>query len=110
MNREELRAQLKETGEKYYEVTITLQVDDDTEEEKTYFFQKPKTPSYDRYLKTVSTSSSKAVIAFCQDNICNEQKEDLKNDFEEYPAMALSVGEKLLAMLGLSKATGVKKL
>ena len=69
MNREELRAHLKETGEKYYEVTITLQVDDDTEEEKTYFFQKPKTPSYDRYLKTVSTSSSKAVIAFCQDNL-----------------------------------------
>lgn len=44
MNREELRAHLKETGEKYYEVTITLQVDDDTEEEKTYFFQKPKNP------------------------------------------------------------------
>ena len=110
MNKEELRTQLKETGEKYYEVTVTIQVDDDTEEEKTYFFQKPKTPSYDRYLKTVSTSSSKAVTAFCQDNICTEQKEELKSDFEEYPAMALSVGEKLLAMLGLSKTTAVKKL
>lgn len=110
MSNEDLRTHLKGTGEKYYEVTVTLQVDDDTEDEKTYFFHKPKTPSYDRYLKTVSTSSSKAVTALCQDNICTEQKDELKNDFEEYPAMALSVGEKLLAMLGLSKTTAVKKL
>ena len=53
MEANELREQLKSVGEKYYEVTVTLQVDDDTEEDKTYFFHKPKTPSYDRYLKTV---------------------------------------------------------
>lgn len=110
MSADELREQLKDSGEKYYEVTVTLQQDDDTEEDKTYFFHKPKTPSYDRYLKTVSTSSSKAVSAFCQDNICTEQKDTLKADFEEYPAIALSIGEKLLAILGLSKTTAVKKL
>lgn len=110
MEANELREQLKSVGEKYYEVTVTLQVDDDTEEDKTYFFHKPKTPSYDRYLKTVSASSSRALSAFCQDNICTEQKEALKMDFEEYPAIALSIGEKLLAMLGLSKTTAVKKL
>ena len=51
MEAKELREQLKGMDEKYYEVTVTLQVDDETEEDKTYFFRKPKTPSYDRYLK-----------------------------------------------------------
>ena len=110
MEAKELREQLKGTDEKYYEVTVTLQVDDETEEDKTYFFRKPKTPSYDRYLKTVQTSNSKALTAFCLDNIYPDQRETLEADFKEYPAMALSVGEKLLAMLGLSKATAVKKL
>lgn len=110
MEKNDLREKLKATGEKYYEVSVELQVDDDTEEEKTYFFQKPKSPSYDRYLKTVSASSSKALKAFCEDNICAEQKDILRADFEEYPAIALSIGEKLMAMLGLSKATAVKKL
>ena len=105
METKELREQLKGTDEKYYEVTVTLQVDDET-----YFFRKPKTPSYDRYLKTVQTSNSKALTAFCLDNIHPDQREKLEADFKEYPAMALSVGEKLLAMLGLSKATAVKKL
>ena len=91
-------------------MTVTLQVDDETEVDKTYFFRKPKTPSYDRYLKTVQTSNSKALTAFCLDNIHPDQREKLEADFKEYPAMALSVGEKLLAMLGLSKATAVKKL
>lgn len=108
MEAKELREQLKGTDEKYYEVTVTLQVDDETEEDKTYFFRKPKTPSYDRYLKTVQTSNSKALTAFCLDNIHPDQRETLEADFKEYPAMALSVGEKLLAMLGLSKATAVK--
>lgn len=110
MEAKELREQLKGTDEKYYEVTVTLQVDDETEEDMTYFFRKPKTPSYDRYLKTVQTSNSKALTAFCLDNIHPDQRETLEADFKEYPAMALSVGEKLLAMLGLSKATAVKKL
>ena len=38
METKELREQLKGTDEKYYEVTVTLQVDDETEEDKTYFF------------------------------------------------------------------------
>ena len=33
MDANELREQLKSAGEKYYEVTVTLQVDDDTEED-----------------------------------------------------------------------------
>ena len=44
------------------------------------------------------------------DNICEEQRDELKSTLEEYPAMAISLGEKLLNMLGLSKDTTVKKL
>lgn len=84
METKELREQLKGTDEKYYEVTVTLQVDDETEEDKTYFFRKPKTPSYDRYLKTVQTSNSKALTAFCLDNIHPDQRETLEADFKEY--------------------------
>ena len=38
------------------------------------------------------------------------QKAELKADFEEYPAQPLSIGEKLMAMLGLAKVSTVKKL
>ena len=34
----------------------------------------------------------------------------MRDVVEEYPASAISIGEKLLYMLGLSKATSVKKL
>ena len=110
METKELREQLKGTDEKYYEVTVTLQVDDETEEEKTYFFRKPKTPSYDPVLKDGPDLKQQGPDGILLDNIHPDQREKLEADFKEYPAMALSVGEKLLAMLGLSKATAVKKL
>lgn len=44
------------------------------------------------------------------DNICDEQRGELENTLEEYPAMALNLGERLLNMLGFSKDTQVKKL
>ena len=101
-----LRELLKESGKEYYEVTMTLQ----TEIEKTYFFEKPKTPVYDRYVKTASASASKALKIFCEETVCEEQREELKAAFEEYPAQPLSIGEKLMAMLGLAKVSTVKKL
>ena len=39
-----------------------------------------------------------------------EQYKKLGDALEEYPAMCISLGEKLLNMLGLSKDTAVKKL
>ena len=105
-----LRELLKESGKEYYEVTMTLQPDDDTEIEKTYFFEKPKTPVYDRYVKTASASASKALKIFCEETVCEEQREELKAAFGEYPAQPLSIGEKLMAMLGLAKVSTVKKL
>lgn len=107
---EKLRKKYKELDGKIYEVTTITHPDDDSEEEFDFIFRKPGTPSYDRYVKTSSTSGTRALKTFVLDNICEEQNQKLKDTLEEYPAMAISLGEKLLDMLGLSKETQVKKL
>lgn len=107
---ESLKARYSGTGEKVYEVTATVQVDDDTEEEFTFLFRKPKPVSYDRYVKTISNSVTKASKAFAFDNIIDEQRNALKETIEEYPAVTISLADKLLRMLGLADTTSVKKL
>ncbi len=107
---EQLRKKYKEMDGKIYEIVTSIQEDDENETEFDFIFRKPGTPSYDRYVKTSGTSSTKALKTFVLDNICDEQRDELKDILEEYPAMAISVGEKLLNMLGLSKDTTVKKL
>ncbi|MBT9692619.1 hypothetical protein DXA20_12930 [Roseburia sp. AM59-24XD] len=97
-------------GQKIYTITNTVAVDDDTEEEFTFLFRKPKPASYDRYVKTISNSASKASKTFAFDNIIDEQRDELKDTLEEYPAMAISLADKLLRMLGLADTTSVKKL
>ena len=47
---------------------------------------------------------------FVLDNICQEQRKDLEKLLNEFPAMGISLGEKLLYMLGLSKTTTVRRL
>ncbi|MEH2951483.1 hypothetical protein VV089_00565 [Candidatus Merdisoma sp. JLR.KK011] len=98
------------TDEKIYTVTTTVQVDDDTEEEFSYLFRKPKPASYDRYVKTISNSVTKASKSFVFDNIIEEQRDELKKTVEEYPAITISLADKLLRMLGLADTTSVKKL
>lgn len=97
----ESRADVKTLKEKYssgeskiYEVTTTVQVDDETEEEFTFLFHKPKPASYDRYVKTISSSVTKASKSFVFDNIVEEQKAELKETVEEYPAMTISLADK----------------
>ncbi len=107
---ENLRRKYKEIDGKIYEIVTSIQEDDENETEFDFIFRKPGTPSYDRYVKTSGTSGTKALRTFVTDNICDEQRDELKDVLEEYPAMAISLGEKLLNMLGLSKDTTVKKL
>lgn len=104
------REKYKSMDNKIYEVTTTIQEDDESEKEMVFIFRKPNTASYDRYVKTSSASSSRALRTFIMDNIIEEQRDNLQETLEEYPALAISVGEKLLNMLGLSKETTVKKL
>lgn len=107
---ESLKRKYSGTDEKIYTVTTTVQVDDDTEEEFSYLFRKPKPASYDRYVKTISNSVTKASKSFVFDNIIDEQRDELKKTVEEYPAITISLADKLLRMLGLADITSVKKL
>lgn len=95
---------------KVYQVGITINPDDDTNLEVNYIFKKPSTPSYDRYIKNASQSPSKALKNFILDNIVEEQLQKITEDLEEYPALTISLGEKLLNMLGLSKDINLKAL
>ena len=76
----------------------------------TFLFLKPKPASYDRYVKTMSNSVTKASKSFAFDNIIDEQREMLKETVDEYPAITISLADKLLRMLGLADTTSVKKL
>lgn len=102
--------ELKEKYGKVYRVGATIDVDDETEKTVEYFFKKPSTGSYDRYVKTTAQGATKALKTFLFDNVTEESKAALEADLEEYPALALSIGEKLLGMLGLSKQTNLKML
>lgn len=102
--------QLKEKYGKVYRVGLTLEPDDETEIDKEYYFKKPSMGSYDRYVKTTSQGATKALKVFLFDNVIDESRDMLAADLEEYPAMTLSIGEKLLNMLGLSKTANLKML
>ncbi len=102
--------ELKTKYGKVYQLDLTLNPDDDTEVEISYIFKKPTTASYDRYVKTASNGMTKALKTFMFDNIIPEHRDKLEADLEEYPALTLSAGEKLLSMLGLSKTANLMKL
>lgn len=105
-----LQEKYKAKAGKHYMVTTTISQDDN--EERTYccLFNDPKPASYDRYAKTSSNAPTRALKTFVLDNICEEQLDELEEVLELLPAMSISLGEKLLNILGLSKDTTVKKL
>lgn len=100
----------KESGKSGFVVTTNLSQEDDMDDNYAFLFNEPKAASYDRYVKTASVSSTKAMRTFVLDNICEEQKKELELLLVDYPAMGISLGEKLLYMLGLSKTTTVRRL
>lgn len=106
----QLEAEYKQSGKKVYKITIPVTEDDETEIEYTYLFKRPGTQSYDRYVKTMSNSATKASKAFVLDNIVDELRDKLKTDLEEYPAMAINISGKLLGVLGLADGVSIKKL
>ena len=62
------------------------------------------------YVKTASNNATRSLKTFLMDAVLPESAGALTADLEEYPALSISVGEKLLAMMGLSKETNLKKL
>ena len=98
--------ELKEKYGKVYRVGATIEVEKNVE----FFFKRPSTASYDRYVKTTAQGATKALKVFLFDNVVEESRASLEANLEEFPALALSIGEKLLGMLGLSKQTNLKML
>ena len=107
---EEQKVKEKYAGEKLYTISMILHPDDDTDYLVKYFCKRPGNPSYNRYVKTASKDMLGALKAFVFDAVVEESKAQLERDLEEYPALALGVGEKLLNMMGLSDLTNLKKL
>lgn len=101
---------LKSKYQKVYKITPVIDIDDETTVEKVYYFRKPNVASYDRYVKSASGSMTRALKVFLLDNIVEEQRELIEADLEEYPALTMSLGEKLLSLLGLSKTVNLRVL
>lgn len=106
---ETINALKKQYGQ-IYQVDMTLETTDEEEELITYFFTKPKTPSYHRYIKNMSKDIANASLAFVNDNIVAEQRELLKEHVAAYPAIAINLSQKLLAMLGFTDKVILRKL
>ena len=91
-------------GGKLYRVGITVPV------EFSYYFKRPTVPSYDRYIKTAAQGITKASKAFMLDAVIDEDAERLTKDMEENPGIAISIGNKLTEILGLTGTANLKKL
>ena len=104
--------QLKEKyGSKLYRVGMTVPVDDETEVEYIYRFKRPSVPSYDRYIKSASQSGiTKASKVFMLDAVIDEDKDRLTKDMEGNPGIAITIGNKLTEILGLTNTANLKKL
>ena len=97
-------------GGKLYRVGITVPVDDESEKEFSYYFKRPTVPSYDRYIKPAAQGITKASKAFMLDAVIDEDAERLTKDMEENPGIAISIGNKLTEILGLTGTVETKEL
>ena len=98
-------------GGKVYRVGMTVPVDDEETREFSYYFKRPSVPSYDRYIKTAAkVGMTKASKAFMLDAVIDEDAERLTKDMEENPGIAISIGNKLTEILGLTGTANLKKL
>lgn len=52
--------EMKEKYGKVYRVGATIEVDDETEKTVEFYFKRPSTASYDRYVKTTAQGATKA--------------------------------------------------
>lgn len=95
---------------KVYKIDVTIEPDDDTTLEYEFVFKKPQQASFDRYMRTMNSSPMKAARTFISDNIIPELESVLNDVTKEYPAIIITINEKLLFSLGLGKESNIKKL
>lgn len=100
----------KKYGE-IYEIGTVVD-DDDVNEGRllSYYFCKPTTASFNRYLKTAGKNMATSTTNFVTDNIVEEQKEAFNRECEKYPGLALGLGQKLLSAIGLGDNVNFRKL
>jgi hypothetical protein len=104
-------AELREKYGKVYRVTQTVPIDDSEEKEFAYYFKRPSVPSYDRYIKSAAQAGiTKASKVFMLDAVVEEDREALLADMEEYPGVAITIGNKLTELLGLTNTANLKRL
>ena len=104
-------AALKEKYGKVYRVGMTVPVDDTEEKEFSYYFKRPSVPSYDRYIKSAAQAGiTKPSKVFMLDAVVDEDKDRLTADMEENPGIAITIGNKLTEILGLTNTANLKKL
>lgn len=103
--------ELKQKYGKVYQVKVTVPVDDESDQEFGYHFKRPSVPSYDRYVKTAAkVGITKASKAFMLDAVVDEDRERLTADMEEFPGVAITIGNKLTELLGLTDGVNLRKL
>lgn len=103
--------ELKAKYGKVYRVGVSIPVDDDATQEFSYFFKRPSISSYDRYIQSAAkTGVTKASRAFMLDNVVDEDRERMRADLDEYPAVGITIGNKLTELLGLTDQVNLKKL
>ena len=103
--------ELKAKYGKVYRIGMTVSEDDENEVELVYRFKRPSVASYDRYVKTAAkVGITKASKAFMLDAIVDEDRERLTADMEEFPGVAITIGNKLTELLGLTDGVNLKKL
>ena len=102
---------MKQKYGKVYKVGVTVPVDDENEQEISYYYTRPSIPVYDRFVKTMSKIGiSKASKTFILDSVIDEDRERLIADMEEYPGISITIGNKLGELLGLGNDVNLKKL
>lgn len=102
---------MKQKYGKVYKVGVTVPVDDENDQEISYFFKRPSIPVYDRFVKTMSKIGiSKASKTFILDSVVDEDRDRLIADMEEYPGISITIGNKLGELLGLGNDVNLKKL
>lgn len=97
-------------GTLYY---ISQRVDNDDENDGRlieFYFKIPTQASFNRYLKNAGKNMAVSTTVFVRDNVISEQKDRLEEEFRKYPGLSLSIGQKLLAAIGMGEETNFRKL
>lgn len=103
--------ELKKKYGRLFEITITVDEDDENEGRKLAFlFTQPTAASFNRYVKTASKNMVSASENFARDNIIEEQVTELEKECDAYPGLVLNIGQRLLSVLGLGDNVNFKRI